>query len=246
MEAALRAKASFKAGLLLLMLSVHTAEANFFQDVWGVVTDPLKLQKSSSTLSDSVERSLIELKALEGTTNGHVQERLDQIRSIVNSAIGGTNDAIASAISQMNQLERQINDDAVNIIYRGQCVIEVGTMDQIQRMYADFIANLRESEPGISIFGIKIISISAKKVDVTDPDKAFFSLKEAVLKRLRSDIKDDTSAYDILSAYQNLARLARLTRCHYIDLPLAAVMTREVNDLNRLSLPWTQVVQIEH
>lgn len=246
MEVALNIRASLAAGLLLLVLNQHEASANFFQDVWGVVTDPLKLKKSSSTLSDSVERSLIELKALEGTTNGHVQERLEQIRSIVNGAINGTGAQISSALDKMNEVERHINEDAVNIIYRGQCAVEVAGTDQIQRAYAELVDNLRKSEPGIVIFGIKIISLSAKKVDVSDPDKAFFSLREAVFKRLNSDTSDNTSAYDILSAYQNLARLARLTRCHYIDLPLAAVMTKEVNELNRLSLPWVQVVQVEH
>jgi hypothetical protein len=48
------------AATYLMGLALHPAKANFFDDVAGIVTDPLKLGK----LSDGVQRSLIQIDQL--------------------------------------------------------------------------------------------------------------------------------------------------------------------------------------
>jgi hypothetical protein len=56
------------------------------------VTDPLKLGKSSSVLAESLQRSLIQLQALEAQGNYDVQQRLEQIRSILHGVGDGQNE----------------------------------------------------------------------------------------------------------------------------------------------------------
>jgi hypothetical protein len=208
-------------------------------DIGSIATDPLKL----GALGQSAERSVIQLKALEGQTNYDIQQRLEQIRSIIQDATNGTQAVIADATNRMQALEATINKDAINLIYRGQCASEVALMDQFQRAFTQLIANLTKADPGISILGIRLTGVTSNPVEIEDPDKAYISTKAAVLNSLDEKLTDGSNAYDILSAYQNLEVAARFARCHYIDQALDVLWVKEANDLERLSLPWVTVVK---
>lgn len=65
-----------------LIFSNVKSYSDVFTDLHGVVTDPFKLGQASRELSSSLERTMLQLQQLEGITNAHVQERLEQIRSI--------------------------------------------------------------------------------------------------------------------------------------------------------------------
>jgi hypothetical protein len=234
--------------LALVAISVYVASispglsANFFQDAWGVVTDPLKLRQASSTLSDSLERSLIQLGALEATGNYDAQQRLEQIRSILHDVIGGTDNTISLATNNMLELESSINADAIKLIYRAQCASEVVLMNQFQRSFAQLMANLQKADPSIRLGGIRIIDLTANNITIDDPDQAYISTKSAVIAKLQKDVTDNSKAYEILSAYQNLEMAAKFTRCYYLDQALDKRFVQEVNELERQSLPWVMVV----
>lgn len=238
------ARAALTGFLIFFTPNLVAHAGNFLEDAWGVVTDPVKLKASSSTLAASVERSLIELGHLEGVVNNHAQERLQQIRSIIADALGGTRDVIADAEKRMLAVEQAIYVDAKKLLYEVQCKTEVLLSDQLQRSLAGIIAELNAADPSIRIFGVTIIDLSLKKIIVDDPDKAYRSAREAKLALLSRTINDNSDAYLIVSTYQNLERLARFTRCHYIDQHLSLTFTQEINDLARLSLPWMSFVRL--
>lgn len=221
--------------VVALLLLLGPTKAN-------VLNDPLGLRGTSRELSEGVERALAQLNALEKSANKHVEERLEQIRSIVKDALKGGQEAIDKAVVEMNRLETQINKDAIEFLYRAQCLAEKGLMDQAQRAFSTFIENFIKADPKIVLFGIKIVSASAEPIVITDPDKAYFSTKAAVIARLNKDTSDNSLAYDMLSAYQNLERGAMFTRCHYLGQSLDVKFVREVNELERLSKPWVTVV----
>jgi hypothetical protein len=232
--------------LVISALVVSTAPAfsgNLFQDVWGVATDPLKLEKSSSELSQSLERTLGQLSALEGQANYDLQQRLEQIRSIVHDALNGTQGIIADATKRMLALEARINADAIRLIYRAQCAAEVVLMDQLQRSFVQLISNLKKADPSVTILGIRVINLDVSDIKIDYPDQAYLSTEATVFASLRNSVTDGSKAYDILSAYQNLERAARFTRCYYIDQALETRWVQKVNELERLSLPWVLVVQ---
>lgn len=216
---------------------------NVFQDAWGVVTDPTGLKATSSELSASVERTLIQLGAFEGKLDYDVQQRLEQVRSILKDVIGGTQATITDATSKMLTLEEKVNGDAIKLIYRIQCASEVVLQDQMQRAFAQLIADLKDANPEARLFGfVPLVNVTASKIKIVDPDKAYFSTKAALLNALDNKVTDDSKAYEILSSYQNLERAAKFARCHYIDQALGIRFAGEVNDLERLSLPWVLIV----
>ncbi|AWM06100.2 hypothetical protein [Bradyrhizobium symbiodeficiens] len=216
---------------------------NAFQDVWGVATDPLKLEKSASELSQSLERTMAQLGALESQANYDLEQRLEQIRSIVHDALNGTRDIVADATKRMLALEAQVNADAIKLIYRAQCAAEVVLMDQLQRSFAQLIANLKRADPSVTILGARVISLDISDVKIDYPDQAYLSTEATVLAALKKSVNDGSKAYEILSAYQNLERAARFTRCYYIDQAAETRWVQKVNELERLSLPWVRVVQ---
>lgn len=217
----------------VLLASMSSATA---ANLWDVVTDPVGIVRGSSTLAASLERTLAQLTALEGRIDYDVQQRLEQIRSILN-------DTIENAEKAMLALERQINADAIRLLYRAKCFTEVALMDQFQRSFSQLIANIKKANPAISILGIRIINLDVGEIKIDFPDQAYISTKEALIGALREKKNNDFSAYTILSTYQNLERAASFTRCHYIDQALDTRWVQEVNELERLSLPWIQVVE---
>lgn len=236
-------------GLAVILLggvtaTVDAAAATPFDKIWAIVNDPLGIQRGSTQLYDTTMRSLLQLQELEGITNAHVEQRLEQIRSIVRDAVSRTNDSIAKAEAAMRSLEDQINRDAMELLYRAQCITEVALMDQARRAFAAYIGDLKEAEPSVTILGIRVIDLKLRQIEIEDPDKAYLTTKAVTLRKLEKAATDDSRAYLILSAYQNLKRGARFTRCHYLDSALAIQFTREMNELELRSIPWVTVVRM--
>jgi hypothetical protein len=216
---------------------------NAFQDVWSAFNDPLKLRESSRNISESLERSLNQLRALQHASNDMAQQRLEQIRSIMREFQAQFDQSIDRIARRLLEIENQIYEDSIQLIYRAQCAAEVALMDQFQRGFAQFIMHLREANPSLRIAGYRVISVGINRIEITDPDLAYRVAKNEVEARLRREIRERDNAYQILSAWQNLERSARFARCHYIDQVLAVWFSQEIAELSRRSSPWVTVVR---
>jgi hypothetical protein len=149
-------------------------------------------------------------------------------------------------LAAMLSLETQINRDANNLIYRAQCLAEVALNDQMQRAFSTVFATLQKADPSITTFlGLTAAHLHVNQVKILDPDVAYKNLKKATFDLLNNEqyVNDNSPAYIILSSYQNLERIAKLTRCHYLDQVFEDQFILEANDLERLSLPWRWVVR---
>jgi hypothetical protein len=117
-------------------------------------------------------------------------------------------------------------------------------MSQLQRAFAEAISNIVKANPGITFLGVKLTGVDANPVVIDDPDQAYRNLKALRYEAL-AKLKDTSDGYEIVSTYQNLERYAWFTRCHYIqnDAGSAVRFSQEINDLERLSTPWFEVVK---
>jgi hypothetical protein len=226
--------------LIIILSSGSLNAASMFEDMWGVATDPLKLDSSSRELSETAQRIMIQLKDLEGVANSHVEARLEQVRSIIRDADAD----VQKSLGKIRDLEIQINSDANALIYNAQCITDVTLLNTTQKAFAGLISTLSKADPAIRIFGIKIIDLSTNDVQITEPDRAYFSTKTIAISNLEKNMKDGSQAYEILSVYQNLEKAVKFTRCYFRgQIAETTTWTREVNDLERLSTPWGTVVQ---
>jgi len=228
----------------LLQAFCTPIRADFFKEAAGFVTDPIGLRRASSELSDSLERTLVQLKDLEGVANADIKNRLEQIRSIMKEVHLDVNGTIQAALASMRAIEADVNQHAIDLIYRTQCATEVVLMSQFQRAFAETISNVIKANPGINFLGVRVIDLAINNVVIDDPDRAYWKLRELRFAALK-DLKETSDAYTIVSTYQNLERYAWFTRCHYIQNNggLASRFTEEINELERLSTPWFEVVK---
>ncbi len=247
-------RSTFVALLLILIAAVvlfaSPARADTWGDIRGMLTDPLKLGKSTSDLveiSKRVEQMLGQLRQLENISNAYVEARLEQIRSILAEVNSNVNQTILAAKDAILKLEQQIYRDANRLLYAAQCALEVAVTEQLNNGMAEAVTALRKSSPGIYLFNlIPIATFSANDIQKADPDKLYIELKLHRLQAL-DKIKADDPAYEFVSTYQNIARMAYYARCHYLrvgsaDSPLAMRFTEEMNELDRLSHPWSAVL----
>lgn len=224
--------------------------ASFVDDIWGVVTDPLKLEKGSKELANALDQTLAELRELEQVANRDVGERIEQLRLVVADVItaidrnaANLKGTVEGALKTVRDIEEKAYRDAVNLIYRGQCVAEVFTSDQLERSLAKLIEEIIAANPGINMLGIRVGGLTVNSVTITDPDQAYRSTKKYYLGKLKT-IKESDDAFDILSIYQNIARFARFTRCHYLDLEEGLLFVEEQKDYEIKTSPWINVVRV--
>ena len=219
---------------------------NIFEDAYNVVTDPVGLRRSSATLSDSVERTLIQLKALEGVANSHVEQRLEQMRSILRDAIGGANEVIAAATDRMLSLEAQVNTDAINLIYTAKCAVDITLKTTAEQALAALLNDLSKAKPSIRFLGVTFIDLRTKRLTIDNPNQAYVSAKKEAMDALDKEVTDSSPAKDIMFTYSNLQAAARYALCYYTlngGGAGRAVWLTEANEMERLLLPWTMAVR---
>jgi hypothetical protein len=225
-----------------------SAQANLFGDLRGIVTDPIGVRRASATLADSAERTLIQLNNLSTSADNQIKERIEQVRGIMHElltqALTGTSVVIEQATQSMLALEQRVNADALNLIYRARCALQ-DTMIEGRRAFALTLHDVIRANPGITIGGIRLTNLVANPVEISDPDQAYQGIRDARMSYLRSrSINDQTKAYEIVSVYANLERMARLTLCSYLDQNVSSIWLREINEMGRLAAPWTVVVAL--
>jgi hypothetical protein len=116
--------------------------------------------------------------------------------------------------------------------------------DQFQKAFATAINNLEKANLGVSILGWHLGGVDGKQIVIDDPNNAYISTRSATLILLNQQTEDNTAAYQIFFAYQNLEKAANYARCAYVNQPASAVwFTSEANDWERLSRPWIEIVR---
>lgn len=234
---------------LVLLTWGPTVRANVVDDAWGIATDPFKLGKTADAAKEfaaAIERVMAELKSLEAQTNLDVKARIEQVQKIVDTVKDAVSKNVAdvdrivdNSLKRISSLEAQVNRDAINLLYRGQCIAQVAVTQQLSDAIKTAVDSFNQANPGITILGVKVIGWKADPVKFKDPDVAYRELRSIYFKQLNK-IKATDDSYEFVSTYQNLIRVARLARCHYVDQSLALYFDREVNELERLSAPWNQ------
>jgi hypothetical protein len=240
----MRLQRSALAAVPLLAATIFSSHASYAQSL-GANIDLLGVSSAAKDLRETAERTMIQLQSLERVANYDVEQRLEQLRSIVKDALDGTQASIELASRRASDLEAKINKDAVDLLYRAQCTLETALMDQVQRSLAKIVADIRQAQPGVKIFGITFLSASVQDIKIDDPNAAYFSAKKLALDNLQTSINETSKAYTIFATYQSLEKLANSTRCIYIDQSAATIFTREINEWERLSVPWINVVQAD-
>ena len=142
------------------------------------------------------------------------------------------------------EIEKQVNKDAISFVVRMNCLSGNALNDQLQRGVVQVMEIIRESNPTFEILGKNVGEFRVGKVVIENPNEVYDIAKKALFVHLAATVREDTSGYVILSAYQNLERLAKDTRCRYLDQAFEQRYVDEVADLEISSLPWTTVVKV--
>lgn len=241
------------AGTLVLgsLVLPPSAKADVVGDFRDELTDPLKLGKASNNILESVERMQLMLNqvgSLEATTNADLAERIRQAKVVVDNVIAAVDRAaknlreiVTEAENSLASLERSIYLDAQRILDKVQCVAQNAT-DQAEEAVAKAAGALRESDPHITFLGFTIIDLKLNKVHITDPDRAYLSIRDGYLKTLETTLRPTDSAYTIISAYANIGRVAWKTRCAYpVNSPAQAFLLNQEFDYLRLAKSWESI-----
>src|ERR1700733_344063 len=155
----------------------------------------------------------------------------------INQNVADLQQIISQAEQRILRLENQMYLDAESLLNKLQCVAQNIATVQIQELVGNAVAELKAADPSITFLGIKIINLRLKQVQITDPDQAYASVRDAYLKRLNS-VQPTDPAYAVVSTFANIERLAEEASCAYTDPTVAAAFLREEFNYRRLAGAW--------
>jgi hypothetical protein len=232
--------------VLLLSALGSSAKADVFGDLARIATDPLKLDSSSERVKEATENIMSQIPGLLDQANSIGQQRLAQLQTILNTTVAGGISLEDHAFAQLTTLEKQVNSDAINFLYRAHCAALVTLQQDVQKAAVTAVQNLSKEKPTLTLFGVRIASLTADQVSISEPDQTYVQTRDLVISHLNSDITETSNAYEIVSAYRNLENLARDTQCFYLDNPSAQVDF--VNEASRFQVSqqaWAAVAPPE-
>jgi hypothetical protein len=233
---------------IIAVASVHPipAQANIVGDAWGIATDPFKLAKASDNILEAINRindTINSVRSVEGKTNADVKDRLDQVQGIVDAVVSGARTDIREATQEVEALEAKIYADLMDVLQQVECVAEDVAVEELPQAIANALNLVNEANIHIDIFGIKVINLQSNQIQITDPDAAYVTTRNAYLAYIRT-LGPDAPAYTIVSKLGNIARVAQLTRCVYRGNPLDEPLYREERQYSALSNAWTSTLRV--
>lgn len=203
--------------LFTLVFQIFTcsfAGANIFNDIKGILTDPLKLDSSTENILHSIERTGVLAQRLEGKMNEDLTDRINQIDDVIQRTRVGLRDDIKAvtsvAFDRVSDLQTQFFSKASELL---ECSVVVGLFD-IQTTLAQTLNNLGERKPSITLFGWTVWSVEIQPNDIVDPIASFRKIKELSDQKI-SEITDKQHPTVLTDSYAEITRLVKKTRCHY-------------------------------
>lgn len=200
--------------LILCFCLPIKANAGFLDEAWGILTDPLKLGKSSSNLLRTVDRAAIHAERLEGKLNSDLRDRLSQLDGTIKETREFLNRATAERI---DQLTNNITALQVDFFQKSATVIKCSvnvTLNEAQVAIANTLNDLGKRKPGLSLFGFTIFEVEIEASDINTPIEGFREIKKLVDRKL-ADVKPTDHPNKITDLYAKLYRQADKTYCHY-------------------------------
>jgi hypothetical protein len=146
---------------LILSPYVPIARANVFNELGGVVTDPLKLGHLSDRLQQTVMEALAQLNSLAQVANNLVKQRLDQIKEIIDFALKGGTAVEAQAYQEMVDLESKIMLDVKQLILEAKCAVTTTANGTLQEALTEALKKVAEAQP--TIYFVQFYSIWSPK-----------------------------------------------------------------------------------
>ena len=210
-----------KVGLASVMLLICgcPAYADVFSDLVKVVGDPLRLESTSARIQDTVLESLAQIDQIRARSNKDAEDRLNQLREVVDSAIKGGSAFEQQAFADMQTLNKQIFADAAKLLFEAECAAVRTANGTFQDAIVNGLSNIAKAQPRIKIFGIPIVEYSSKQTILPEPNAFYFATKSESISKLRASLEsnEQTNAYDIILTYSFLERLAKNTKCYYLN-----------------------------
>lgn len=223
------------------MSTVSPARAGFFEDAWGVVTDPLKIGKGSDNAVHAVERLAIHVARIQRQLDESAKNRIDQVGLILRQTKFDIDDSIAKMFAEVATFQTKFFADTAELV---RCSGEI-TGEAIRSNLAKALNDLGQRKPKIVIFGWVIVTAEIEARDIESPIDSFRRVKSLYDQKLAKIGENDHPA-KITDIYAEVARLARLTRCHYHEDSakwLELYSDYELENI-RLQKYWTRVVPL--
>lgn len=223
------------------MSTVSSAHAGFFEDAWGVVTDPLKIGKASDNAVHAVERLAIHVERIQRQLDESAKNRIDQVGLVLRQTKFDVDDSIAKTFAHVASFQAAFFADTAELV---RCTGAV-TGEAIRSSIAKSLNDLGQRKPRLKLFGWTILWAEIDPEDIESPLDSFRIVKSLYDQKLAKIGSDDHPAR-ITDIYAEVARLAQLTRCHYHEGSakwLELYRDYELENI-RMQKYWTRVVPL--
>jgi hypothetical protein len=194
------------------------------------VRDYLKvIDTIGSNVTEDVERILSNI-------NLNAEQRLDQANQIVQDAL-----------VRVEALEKQAVYDLRALLWEATCTGERFS-DTLKRTLGDTVRIVSEAEAELNVEGFGLFPFlsaraEVRKVPLSNP---FISYEEVryEYEAAIAAITEDTPVRFVISAYDNIARMAKLTSCHYQGLATSQLLLQDFVTYGDRARSWALIAGV--
>lgn len=242
-----------------VLFSFPTAKADLISDVWGIATDPFKLQSSTENVLQTVHEArnmIIALQSLQDNVDGDIRFYLSDLDKKI-GRVEGASIAVIEAVSEnVLMIEAQVMSDVRNLIRNTECaairVVDDAINDSLRGVLPSFLeGNSRRiklpfGEKRKYFIGIIPIGYQENFFEIDlqiqrSPFETFKLIESAYIENINSAGEEDEVSL-IIAAYGNLARLAKKTVCLYEGDEFSKPIMRKYAEYNAKIYPWNYTI----
>ena len=243
--------------ILLIIVSMPSCVyCDIIDDIWGIINDPLKIQKGGASVIQAVNNASKTLVTLQKETDSDIREYIVELEKLINKVELGiethSNQLIKHTVFQINKFIDKANNEIKSAIVQTECVIEVSLNDALKRALGGNLKFLGDDKLEIILpfkkttknywgkFENDTIIIDLSKS--LSPFKIYEIIRDRHIKNLEY-ANSKSQAKDIALVYADIARFARITHCYYRNDSYSLLLSREYTHYDNLVRLWLTTVQ---
>jgi hypothetical protein len=221
--------------------------------------------KSARELSAAIDRAQDRFESMSVDLNYNMQSylnTLDNIRASVRNDVGELlenanldaeqrlnqiHESLDEALDRVEFLEKQAVYDLRTLLWEATCIPEVFA-DTVKRALGEAVDIVNASKAKLKLsfgrFTVSKVEIEFQEIEISSPDETYEKIKATYETKL-ARMDENTSVRFIIGSYANIARLARLTSCHFKGLSQDSVLLGDFVVYSNRARTWAIASGIE-
>lgn len=219
--------------LILLAASANCQAISVVGDIYGVITDPLKLGSAGDSATAATNRAIEAILTLQKNNDANVMKYIAELRGLIdkiNDAVTKQRqDLLTESILAVEKMADRLDTSIKLFFATAECSAKVIVADALKTAFGNNFRFISKDNVEVTLpfektttrfFGLftkterETVEIDLSKIE--SPSEIYEVIRNRYISNL-TNIKEDSKANTLVSAYADMGRFAKQAYCFYRD-----------------------------